>query len=83
MSARLASMEIVEVRRGWRPHLSVDALIDGQRYEFTRLREDAQVEVYDHPTQWQGTPRFLGYLPAKFVAQLEVIVARKAAAKPA
>lgn len=72
---RAEEMKIVEVRRG-RPFLSVDATIGEHLYEFTRLGPTSRFEVYDHPSEWEGIPRFLGYLKPAHGEQLDQIISR-------
>lgn len=55
------SFAFEEVRFGGRPHMQVFARVGGARYEFTRLRPETHVEVYDFPEGWESVPRFLGY----------------------
>ena len=42
--------------------VTVDATIDGKRYQFAAFKGGA-FEVYDYPKTWRGLPRFVGYLP--------------------
>jgi len=52
----------------------VHALTDaGAHLEFTRFLRDGKIEVYDYPKTWNGTPRFIGYLPDDAAAKLETI----------
>lgn len=59
MSAPLFQFE--SVRFGGRPHMQVFARVGARRYEFTRLRPESHLEVYDF--DGEGVPRFLGYAP--------------------
>ena len=59
-----------------RPSMVVHATIAGVEFEFTRLAPSSAVEVYDHPTSFEGVPRFVGYLSADAAARLDAIVSR-------
>ena len=41
-----------------------------KRFEFAWLGEGHQVEVYDHPKSWEGSPRFVGHMPLESGAKL-------------
>jgi len=46
------------------PTRRIFASVSGREFEFVRLTETSEVEAYDYPKSWHGTPRFVGYLPS-------------------
>lgn len=54
---------------------SVEAEVDGKPYEFTSF-DGGPWEAYDHPSSYEGLPRFVGHLPAHTAEKLEAM-ARK------
>lgn len=59
----------------FRSLFSVEATVDGARFEFTSFRGQA-FEVYDHPKSYKGLPRYVGILPADTASKLYGLVAR-------